>query len=198
MINTVKRAIINGFFSLLPVLLILIILDETFLLVNQIVEPLAHYLPGKELLGIGLSSWLVVLLILFVFMLVGLVSRTRFGENLGIWVDDNVMRHLPGYQMLKSISKQFSGQGEEILLSPALFNTNQGTWMFAFILDEYENDYYSIFVPTAPTPLMGTVQYVSKSRVKKLDVAPGKVVDSLMKWGIDSKKMFNPMDYIDK
>lgn len=198
MINTVKRAIINGFFSLLPVLLILIILDETFLLVNQIVEPLAHYLPGKELLGIGLSSWLVVLLILFAFLLVGLVSRTRFGENVGIWVDDNVMRHLPGYQMLKSISKQFSGQGEEILLSPALFNTNQGTWMFAFILDEYENDYYSIFVPTAPTPLMGTVQYVSKSRVKKLDVAPGKVVDSLMKWGIDSKKMFNPMDYIDK
>lgn len=198
MINTIKRAIISGFFSLLPVLLILIILDETFLLVSEVTEPLAHYLPGKEILGIGLSSWLVLLLILLVFMLVGFASRTRVGENIGNWVDDNVMRHLPGYQMLKSISQQFSGNGEEILLSPALFNTNMGTWMFAFILDEYEDDYYSIFVPTAPTPLVGTVQYVNKSRVKKLDVAPGKVIDSLMKWGIDSKKMFNPMDYIDK
>lgn len=198
LLNLIKSAIIDGFFVLLPVLLIVLILDETYTLIYEVVEPLAHQIPGKEILGIGISSWLVFLTILLLFMLVGLVTRTRLGKKLGGWIDKNIMSHFPGYELLRSISKQFSGKSEEMLLSPAVFNTDTGTYMIAFILDEYENGFYSIFVPMAPTPMMGTVQYVEGSRVKKLDVPPGQILDCLMKWGIGSKAIFNLSDYIKK
>lgn len=194
----IKNAVIDGFFALLPFLLIILVLEETFSLIDNITQPLVDKLPGNEFLGIGLSSWIVFGIILVTFLLVGLLSRSRVGEQIGNWVDDNIMRHIPGYQLLKSISQQFSGKGKELLLSPALFTTDMGTWMFAFILDEYENDYYSLFVPSAPTPMVGTVQYVPKSRVKKIDVPPGHVVDSLMQWGINAREVVNPLDYIER
>lgn len=196
--NLIKSAIVDGFFVLLPVLLIYLILEETYTLIYEIVEPLAHQIPGKDILGIGVSSWLVILTILLLLLLVGLVMRTGIGKLLGSWIDENILSHIPGYELLKSVSKQFSGKSEEILLSPAIFSSDMGTYMFAFILDEYEDGFYSLFVPMAPTPMMGTVQYVKSSRVKRLDIPPGQVIDSLMKWGIGSKAMFNLQDYITK
>lgn len=193
----VKSVLITGFFTLLPVLLILLILDETYTLLYGIVAPLAEQLPGKDILGIGISSWLVFLIIILLFMLVGIVMHTATGKRIGNWASENIMSHIPGYQLLQTISSQFSGESEEILLSPAIFESGTGIYMYAFILDEHDN-YYSLFVPMAPTPMMGTVQYVEKSLVKRLDIPPGRVLDNLMKWGIDSKKMFNLSDYISR
>jgi len=131
-------------------------------------------------------------------MLVGFVFRTRLGNSLANWGYKNITSHIPGYQTLQLISNKFSGKNEEMLLSPALFSTDMGTYMIAFILDEHDNGFYSIYVPLVPTPLVGTVQYVECSRVKKLDVPPGKILDVLMKWGFGSKAVFNLSDYINK
>jgi len=196
--NLLKRAIIDGFFVLLPLILLYLILHKVYTVTYALVEPLARKIPGNELLGIGISSWVALLTILLLLMLVGFVFRTRPGKSLLKWVYKNITSHIPGYQTLQLISNQFSGKSEEMLLSPALFSTDMGTYMIAFILDKHDNGFYSIYVPLVPTPLVGTVQYVEGSRVKKLDVPPGKILDILMKWGIGSKAAFNLSDYINK
>lgn len=195
-INLLKTAIVKGFFSLLPVLLILLILDETFVLISDVLGPFAGDSQGIRFLGMSLTSWLVLLGIPLLFMTVGFISQTKVGARIGMWFDENIMSHMPGYRLLKSVSEQFGGSGQEILLSPALFRTDMDTWMFAFILDEWPGEYYSLFVPTAPTPMMGTVQYVKKERVRKVDIPPAKLIDNLMKWGIDSKSMFDLQKHI--
>lgn len=192
----IKKSIIDGFFVTLPILLLLLILDETISFISEVMSPLAEKVPGRELLGVDLATWLALLLVIILFWIVGSIAATRFGKSVGDWTDRSILGHIPGYTLVKSISKQFSGKSEEVLLSPALFSTDKISWRYAFILEEFDDKYYSIFVPISPTVMAGSVHYILKDYVKKLDIPPSKVIDCLMKWGIDSKKMINIDSYL--
>lgn len=192
----IKKSIISGFFVLLPLLLLLIILDETLAIISEAVSPIATKVPGKELLGVDLATWLSVFLVIMSFWIVGFIASTGFGRRVGVWVDRSILGHIPGYHLVKSVSEQFSGKSEDVLLSPALFTTDNISWRYAFILEEFDDKYYSIFVPIAPTVMVGAVHYILKDNVKELDIPPSKVIDCLMKWGIDSKKMINIDSYL--
>ena len=61
--------------------------------------------------------------------------------------------------------------------------------VFAFIVEKHENGDYTVFVPTAPTPTMGTIYFLKWEKIRKLDVPLAAGVDCIMQWGVGSKSL---------
>jgi len=61
--------------------------------------------------------------------------------------------------------------------------------VLAFIVEEHDNGDYTVFVPTAPTPTIGTIYFLKREKVRKLDVPMAAGVDCIMQWGVGSKSL---------
>ncbi|MGI9592645.1 MAG: DUF502 domain-containing protein [Myxococcota bacterium] len=186
----VKTCILGGFLGVLPVLLAVFVLMEAVNLLGAVTQPVVEMLPVEELGGVEVASLLALLLILFACFGVGVLLRTRFGSWSQGVVERAVLNRLPGYTILKSLSRRVGGLEEGEVFSAALADIH-GTeaWVWAFIVEEHEGGFYTLLLPNAPTPTVGTLYYVSKERVRRLDVPVATVVNCVMQWGIGSKEL---------
>ena len=63
-----------------------------------------------------------------------------------------------------------------------------GVSRLGFIMEENDNDTVTIFVPTPPTPTLGRLYIVERSRVTLLDASHVDVIKCITDWGIGSDK----------
>jgi len=186
----VKTCVVGGFLGVLPMLLAVFVLVEAVDMLGAITEPIVEVLPVEELGGVEVASILALLLILLACFGAGALLRTRFGAWGQSLVERGILNRLPGYTILKTVSRRVGGVEEGTIFSAALADIH-GTeaWVWAFIVEEHESGYYTLLLPNAPTPTVGTLYYVAGERVKKLDVPVAAAVNCIMQWGIGSKEL---------
>jgi uncharacterized membrane protein len=63
----------------------------------------------------------------------------------------------------------------------------------AFIIEEFEDGRFTVFVPSVPTPLAGAVYILSRDRVHPLDVPFTQAIKSISRWGSGSKDLVAAM-----
>ena len=63
----------------------------------------------------------------------------------------------------------------------------------AFIIEEFDDGRFTVFVPSAPTPLSGSVYILTPERVHLLDISFTTAVKSLSRWGSGSKELVAAM-----
>ena len=63
----------------------------------------------------------------------------------------------------------------------------------AFIIEEFEDGRFTVFVPSVPTPLAGAVYILSRDRVHALDVPFTQAIQSISRWGAGSKELVAAM-----
>ena len=71
--------------------------------------------------------------------------------------------------------------------------TDEGL-LLAFIIEEFEDGRYTIFVPSIPTPLAGAVYVVDRSRVHALDVPFTDALKTVSRWGSGAKDLVAAME----
>ncbi len=86
-----------------------------------------------------------------------------------------------------------AGKSRENIWRPALFRTDEGL-LPAFIIEEFEDGRYTVFVPSIPTPLAGAVYVVDRSRVHALDVPFTDALKTISRWGSGAKDMVKAME----
>jgi uncharacterized membrane protein len=189
----VKTCVLGGFLGVLPVLLAIFVLVEAVDLLGAVAEPVVEMLPVDELGGVEIASLLALLLILFACFGVGVLLQTRFGSWSQAAIERAVLNRLPGYTILKSISRRVGGVEDGTAFSAALADIH-GTeaWVWAIIVEEHASGYYTLLLPNAPTPTVGQLYYVSSERVRRLDVPVASVVNCIMQWGIGSSELLDP------
>jgi len=188
-VEFVKTTAIGGFFVMLPVALVLFLLLELVGIAVLITEPVTENLPVETLGGIEIATVVAVLLILAACFVTGLAMRTQIGVLLGQLIERFGLNRIPGYTLLKSLTWSFAGIQEGTTFSVAVA-TIRDSDVLGFIVEEHDNGDFTVFVPTAPTPTIGTVYCLKREKVRKLDVSMGKAVECIMHWGIGSKALF--------
>jgi len=183
----VKTSVIGGFFVMLPVALILFLLVELAEIVILITEPVTEHLPIETLGGIEVATLVAILLILAACFVTGLAMRTQIGIRFGELVERFGLNRLPGYTLLKSLTQSFSGVQEGFAVAVATIHDSD---VLGFIVEEHDNGDFTVFVPTAPTPTIGTVYCLKPEKVRKLDGPMSEAVNCIMQWGIGSKALF--------
>ena len=64
----------------------------------------------------------------------------------------------------------------------------------AFIIEEFEDGRYTVFVPSIPTPLAGSVYILDRKRVHPLDVPFAQALKTVSRWGSGSKDLVTAME----
>ena len=90
-VQFIKITVAGGFFVVLPVVLVVFLMAESFRLLFVIVDPVAQELPLQSLGGIEMAYVLVFFFFTVICFLVGLVMGTQLGSSLGVWLSQNVL-----------------------------------------------------------------------------------------------------------
>jgi uncharacterized membrane protein len=180
----VVDAIVGGMFVVVPVYLAILLLLKGMQTFAKVVGPIAALLPAW-LPGVTIVSLLLVLVICF---LVGLAVRTRTGRRMRNRLEKVFFERLPGYSLVRSLTRQLAGDGGETAWRPALVEIEDAL-VPAFVIEETQDGRFTVFVPSIPTPFAGAVYILEPHRVHVVDVPFTDAVRSISQWGSGSKNM---------
>src|SRR5918994_1512087 len=113
--SSIMSSLIAGSLIVVPLYLAVLLFLKAMASVVGLVRPLAglmpDWMPAENLLALGL-----VLLLCF---LVGAVVRTRAGRRMRERVETSLFDRIPGYAVLRNLTLQLVGQGQESVWKPA-------------------------------------------------------------------------------
>jgi len=174
----VVSSLVGGLLVLVPVYLAILLLLKAAKSLAGLVKPIASLLPD----WVPADRLLSLLLVLLVCFLVGSALRTRMGRAARDRVESSLFERIPGYGVLRSLTQQIAGYGQEKAWKPALAEIEDAL-VPAFIIEEFVDGRYTIFVPSVPTPLAGAVYVLGPERVHPLDVPFTVAIKSISRWG---------------
>ena len=184
----VINAVVGGVLILAPLYVAVLLLLKGMKSVAALVRPLAAMLP-EWVPAEGLLSLMVVLVFCF---LVGAAVRTQAGRAARERIEKSFFDKIPGYALFRSMTQRLAGQSEENVWKPALVEIEDAL-VPAFIIEEFDDGRYTIFVPSVPTPLAGAVYILSRERVHPIDVPFTQAIKSVSRWGSGSKDLVAAM-----
>lgn len=183
------NAFVGGVLVLLPLYLAVLVLLKGVQSARALVRPftalLPSWMPAEDLLAAGF--------VLVACFLVGLVVRTRIGNALRTRMEATVFERIPGYALFRSLTQQLTGDGREAAWKPALVEIEEAL-VPAFIIEEFGDGRYTVFVPSIPTPLAGAVYVLTRERVHPLDVPFAQALKSISRWGSGAKDLVAAME----
>ena len=189
-LQRLKRYILDGIFILLPIALIVFLFGEILEVLEVVAEVLAGFVPRTTIAGIDVSHWIALLLLVTVAALLGFFSLTKFGNRIGKFIQVKVLNKIPAYTIMRDLSRQFAGFRENKRFSAAVVEMPMQAQMLAFIVEELNNGDYVVFIPTAPTPMVGQIQLIPRGRVTPLQVPMTGAINSISSWGVGSGQLF--------
>jgi uncharacterized membrane protein len=188
-LSFVARSLLAGFLIVVPIYLSVLLLLKAMKSVVRLVRPVALLLP-ESVPAEMLLSLLFVLLICF---LIGVGISTRKGRMVRERLEKTLFDRIPGYALIRSLTQQLAGSSHEKIWKPAFVEIEEAL-VPAFIIEEFEDGRYTVFVPSIPTPFMGAVYILDRKRVHLLDVPFTHALKTISKWGSGSKDLVATMD----
>ena len=135
---------------------------------------------------------MAILLLVCVCFVVGLIVRTGPGLRAKNACERALLEKLPGYTFLRGLAKRLAGQSEEQTLQPALVELEDAL-VPALIVEELEDGSYTVLVPSAPTPMAGSVYILPRDRVHPVDIPFTQAIGVFSKWGTGAGEFVRAM-----
>ena len=173
-----------GLVIVVPIYLSVLLMLKAMQLVARLVRPIANLLPK----WFPAENVLSLLLILIVCFLIGVIAQTRSGRGVRELIDKSLFERIPGYALFRSMTQQLAGNREEHVWKPALAEIEEAL-VPAFIIEEFDDGRFTVFVPSAPTPFTGSIYVLTAERVHPVDVPFTHAIRSLSRWGFGSKEL---------
>jgi len=186
--KSILETLVTGLVVLLPIYVTIVLLLKAMKSLEDLVKPLTRILPAWSP-GEGVVSVFVALLICF---LVGISLRTAIGQAAGAKIENSVLQKIPGYSMFRGMTRQLAGENLDSSWKPALAEIEEAL-VPAFIVEELDDGSFTVFVPSVPTPLAGTVYILTPERVHPLNVPFTQALKSITRWGEGSKELVAAM-----
>jgi uncharacterized membrane protein len=184
----VVSSLVGGLLVLVPVYLAILLLLKAAKSLAGLVQPFARLLPD----WVPADRLLSLILVLLVCFLVGSALRTRIGRRTRDRVESSFFDRIPGYGVIRSLTRQIAGQGQEKVWKPALTEIEDAL-VPSFIIEEFEDGRYTVFVPSVPTPFAGAVYVLGPERVHPLDVPFTVAIKSVSRWGAGCRDLVATM-----
>jgi uncharacterized membrane protein len=185
----VANAVLVGLLIVVPIYLAILLLLKGMKSVATLVEPFTHLLPDS----LPAETILSILLLLTICFLIGVAVRTRAGQLVRERIERTFFERIPGYALIRSLTHQVAGESRENVWKPALFESDEAL-IPAFIIEEFEDGRYTVFVPSIPTPFAGAVYILDRKRVHPVDVPFTEAIKTVSRWGSGSKELVAAME----
>lgn len=178
----IGSVMLEGFLITLPVLLAYLMLGGVVDGMMALTSPVVDVLPVEWFEGPGGQRWFAVGALIALFLVVGAASHTVPMRQLGVFLESHTLGKFPPYEILKNLSKAVAGR-DQSGLRPGLLTVAPGTRMLVAVVEELPGEELCVYVPMAPTPAVGFLQIVDRSKVECLDVPMSDALGSILNWG---------------
>jgi uncharacterized membrane protein len=185
----IAKSLATGVLIVIPIYLAVLLLLKAMKSVVGLVQPVALLLPES----VPAETLLSLLLVVVFCLLIGLMVRTRIGASVRERMETTLFERIPGYALIRSLTQQVAGSSNEKVWKPAFVEIEEGL-VPAFIIEEFEDGRYTVFVPSIPTPLAGAVYILDRKRVHPLDVPFTAALRTISKWGSGCRELVATMD----
>ena len=125
--------------------------------------------------------------------MIGAAVRTPAGRAARERIEKSLFERIPGYALFRSLVQQLAGSHQEQVWKPALAEIEEAL-VPAFIIEEFDDGRFTVFVPSAPTPLSGSIYILTPERVHPVDIPFTHAVRTLARWGSGSKEFVAAME----
>ena len=169
---------------MLPVWLSLLLLLKAINSALKLLQPIAKMVP-QQVVHPDVVAFCLLIAICFA---VGLLTRTRFGREIGDWLDEHVLGRIPGFRLIHGMIRQFAGKKGEKSFQPALVEIEEAL-VPAFIVEKHADGQFTVFVSSSPTPMAGSIYILQPERVHPVDVPLHKAIVCVTKWGAGAAEM---------
>lgn len=173
-----KTTLIGGLLVILPIYVALLLLAKTVQGLLALLLPVTAQIPA----GVQFRQVIAIVLLIVVCFVVGMIVRTVPGLRAKNAFERAVLEKLPAYTFLRGLAKRLTGRSEEQTLAPALVEFDDGL-VPAFIVEELAGDLYTVLIPSAPTPMAGSIYIIERARVHLVDIPFTKAIGVFSKWG---------------
>ena len=177
-----------GMLVVVPIYLSVLLLLRAMQAVGGLVRPLAQLLPQ----WLPAEQALSLLLVLLACLLIGVGVHTAIGRAASNRIETSFLEKIPVYSLFRSLTRQVAGRPDEQAWKPAMAEIEDAL-VPAFIIEEFDDGRFTVFVPSAPTPLSGSVYILTPERVHLLDIPFTTAIKSLSRWGSGSKELVAAM-----
>jgi uncharacterized membrane protein len=184
-------ALATGLLVILPLYLAILLLLKAIGSLAGLVKPFAAWLPD----WLPRENLVALLLLLFICLIVGIIVRTPAGKAARDSIERSLFERIPGYALFRSLSQQLASQSRDNVWKPALVEIEEAL-VPAFIIEEFADGRYTVFVPSVPTPLAGAVYILESPRVHPIDVPFTQAVKTITHWGQGSRELAAAMEQI--
>jgi len=185
----ILSSLLAGLLILAPIYFSVLLLLRAMQAVGSLVRPIASLLPA----WFPAVQLLSLLLVLMLCLLIGAAVRTPAGRSARERLEKSLFERIPGYALFRSLTQQIAGSGEEQVWKPALVEIEEAL-VPAFVIEEFDDGRFTVFVPSAPTPLSGSIYVLTPERVHRIDVPFTHAVKTLSRWGSGSKELVAAME----
>lgn len=183
-----KTTLIGGVLIILPIYVAILLLAKTVKGLLGLLAPVASQLPA----GVEFRQTIAIVLLIAVCFIIGLVVRTRPGLSAKNAFERAVLEKLPGYTFVRGLAKRLAGRSEEQTLQPALVEIEDAL-VPALIVEELDDGSYTVLVPSAPTPMAGSIYILPRDRVHPVDIPFTKAIAVFSKWGTGAGEFVQAM-----
>ena len=182
------NAVVGGVIVLLPLYLAVLVLLKGMRSVVGLVRPIAALFPET----LPAENALALLAVMIICFVVGAAVRTRAGRIIRERMETSFFGRLPGYALFRGLTQRLAGGGDANMWKPALAEIEDAL-VPAFIVEEFDDGRFTVFVPSVPTPFAGAVYILSRERVHLVDIPFTKAIQSVSRWGAGSKDLVAAM-----
>jgi len=183
--NFMKTTIVGGLIFLIPLILLLLVLKHAMGFAAKVAKPIAEKFPVPEIGGPALVTLVAVAVLIVVAFLAGLAARTSPGRRIARWFDDSLVGAVPQYRMMKSVAEGFTEVESTEGLLPVLLRLDD-CWQLGYQVEELQDGSIAVFLPATPTPMSGNILYVTRDRVRRLDIPMGEAMKIVKRMGLGS------------
>jgi uncharacterized membrane protein len=187
------KAILNGFLIVVPIYLAVLLLLKAMGSIAKLVRPFALILPE----WLPAEKFFSLLLVIVLCFAIGAAVRTRMGRSIRDRIETGFFERIPGYALFRSLTHQVAGDTREKVWKPALAEIEDAL-VPAFIIEEFEDGRYTVFIPSIPTPLAGAVYILERKRVHPVDVPFTQAIQVVSRWGSGAKGLDLAMERASK
>jgi len=162
-------------------------MDKTLLLLPAAWHP-------DRLLGVHIPGWGIILTLLIVG-LTGVLVRNVLGQQL-LYLWESVLQHIPFvnsiYKGVKQVSDTLLSESGKSFRKVLLVRyPHPQAWSLAFqtsvpgeVIDQFEDEYVAVFIPTTPSPVNGFYFFVRKVDTIALDMTVDVALRSIISMGV--------------
>jgi uncharacterized membrane protein len=187
-IEFVKTTLIGGLLFVLPVWLSVLLLVKSVGMLSVFLKPIMHELPDGARHPYLLSS---LTLVLGCFA-VGLLMRTSLGRLSRRSIQTHLLDRIPGYGVIRGLTQQLADPDQAAVFAPCLAEIEEAL-VPAFIVEHHPDGRVTVFVPSAPTPVAGSIYILTAERVHPVNISVLKVMSCVSKWGSGSGELLAGM-----